>query len=151
MFPKLNGPSAPSRSAINPPSVASLSAITPSCLSSSSSPRPSLGSTCSYANGISTTMSPRTIITGTTANYSTHCRVPIGAYCEVHNESNPSNTETPCTSYNIALNPTGNLQGSYRFLSLDTGKRILRRCWTELSITNAVIARVHACPCQTNI
>ena len=74
--------------------------------------------------------------------------MPIGAYCKVHNENNPSNTEKPRTSYAIALNPTANLQGSYRFLSLATGKSISRRRWTELPITelpitNDVIARVH--------
>ena len=41
------------------------------------------------------------------------------------------------------MNPTGNLQGSYRFLSLATGKCIRRRKWTELPITDEVIARVH--------
>ena len=66
---------------------------------------------------------PQTILTGTTADYATHCHVPIGAYCKVHNENDLSNTKTPCTtSYAIALNPTRNLQGSYHFLSLTTGK-----------------------------
>ena len=41
------------------------------------------------------------------------------------------------------MNPTGNLQGSYRFLSLATGKCIKRCKWTELPITDDVIARVH--------
>jgi hypothetical protein len=95
-------------------------------------------------DGISDTMSPRTIVTNTTADYATHCRVPMGAYCEVHNENDPSNTETPHTSPAISLNPTGNLQGSYRFLSLDSGKRISRRRWTELPIiTEAVITLVN--------
>jgi hypothetical protein len=95
-------------------------------------------------DGISKTMSPRNIIIGTMANYDLHCRVPFGAYCEVHNVNDPSNTgEKPRTSAAIALNPTGNLQGSYHFLSLVTGKPINRRRWTELPITDAIIARVH--------
>jgi hypothetical protein len=69
-------------------------------------------------------MSPRTIVTGATANYATRCRFPIGAYCEIHNENDPSNTEKPRTSRAIALNPTGNLQGSYHFLSLDSGRLV---------------------------
>ena len=96
-----------------------------------------------HNDGISPTMSPRTIVTGMIANYDIHCRVPIGAYCEVHNENNPSNTETPRTSGAIALTPTGNLQGGYWFLSLVTGKRISRRRWTELPITDDAIQRVH--------
>ena len=96
-----------------------------------------------HADGVSATISPRTIVTGITANYATQCRVPIGAYCEVHNENHPSNTELARTSRAIALNPTGNLQGSYHFLSLDTGKLISRRRWTELPVTDEIIARVH--------
>ena len=56
----------------------------------------------------------------------------------------PSNTEAPHASYAIALNPTGNLKISYRFLSLDTGERISRRCWTELPITVVVLAGAQA-------
>jgi hypothetical protein len=96
-----------------------------------------------HADGVSKTMSPQNIIIGTMANYDLHCRVPFGAYCEVHNINDPSNTEKPRTSAAIALNPTGNLQGSYHFLSLVTGKRINRRRWTQLPITDAIIARVH--------
>jgi hypothetical protein len=97
-----------------------------------------------HADSISKTMSPRTIVTGVTPDFATHCRVPIGACCEAQNENDPSNTETPRTSHTIALGPTGNLQGSYRFLSLDTGKRVSRRCWTKLPITDDIIARLHA-------
>jgi hypothetical protein len=97
-----------------------------------------------HDDGVSTTMSPRTLLTGTTADYGTHCRVPIGAYCEVHNENDPINTKTSRTSQAIALNPTGNLQGSYRFPPLDAGKIISRRRWTELPMTDVVIARIHA-------
>jgi hypothetical protein len=96
-----------------------------------------------HANGVSSHMSPRTLLAGITADYNTHCRVPIGEYCEVHNRPDPSNMETPQTSHAIALHPTGNLQGSYHFLSLDTGKCVSRRRWTELPITDVVIARAH--------
>jgi Reverse transcriptase (RNA-dependent DNA polymerase) len=97
-----------------------------------------------HADGVSETMSPRTIMTGVRAKFTTHCRVLFGAYCEVHNENDPSNTMRPRTSSAIALNPTGNLQGSYYFMSLATGKRISRRRWTELPYTQEVIDRVHA-------
>jgi hypothetical protein len=100
-----------------------------------------------HADGVSETMSPRTILTGVIPDYAVHCRVLIGAYCEVHNENDPSNTETPRTSPVIAIDPTGNLQGSYCFLSLATGKCVKRRKWTELPITDDVIARVHELAC----
>jgi hypothetical protein len=44
------------------------------------------------SSGISQTYSPRTIMTGTTLDYKTHCRLPFGAYVETHEENKPSNT-----------------------------------------------------------
>ena len=80
------------------------------------------------ADGVSATISPQTILNAITPDYAIHCRVAIGAYCEVHNENDPSDTEKLRTSPAIAMNPTSNLQGSYRFLvSLATRKCIKHR------------------------
>ena len=97
-----------------------------------------------HPDGVLEVLSPRAIVTGIQADFNTHCRVPIGAYCEVHDEPNPTNTETERTTTAIALGPTTNLQGSYYFMSLQTGQRISRRSWTEKPATPAVIERVHA-------
>jgi hypothetical protein len=43
----------------------------------------------------------------------------------------------------IYLGPTGNIQGSYKFLNLRTGKRIPRRRWTSLPMPQEVIDRVN--------
>jgi hypothetical protein len=96
-----------------------------------------------HPDGVSDTITSQTIMTGIKVKFATHCRVPFGAYGEVHNENDPSNTTLPRTSKAIALNPTGNLQGSYYFMSLATGKRISRRRWTELPVTEEIIERVH--------
>lgn len=50
----------------------------------------------------------------------------------------------PRTTGAIALQPTGNLQGGYRFLNLNTGKIIARQHFTPIPMTEKVIARVHA-------
>jgi hypothetical protein len=42
--------------------------------------------------GVSDTYSPRTIMTGTSLDYSKHCKVPLGAYVETHEENSPTNT-----------------------------------------------------------
>jgi hypothetical protein len=42
----------------------------------------------------------------------------------------------------ICLGPTGNLQGSYYFFSLITGKITKRRHWDELRVPQSVIDRV---------
>jgi len=49
----------------------------------------------------------------------------------------------PRTSGAIALRPTGNAQGSYYFLSLQSGKRIVRNNWTVLPMPAEVIATMH--------
>jgi hypothetical protein len=41
------------------------------------------------------------------------------------------------------MGPSGNLSGGQRFLTLDTGKMIVRNCWNELPIPLAVIDRVN--------
>jgi hypothetical protein len=40
------------------------------------------------------------------------------------------------------MRPTGNLQESYKFLSLATGKKVTRRKFTEMPVTEAVIKQV---------
>ena len=47
------------------------------------------------------------------------------------------------TSGAIALRPSGNEQGGHYFLSLHTGKRILRNHWTVLPMSNDVVDAVH--------
>ncbi len=63
-----------------------------------------------------------------------HCRVPFGAYCEVHVE--------PRKKWGICFRPTGNTQGSYKFLSLSTGKKVMRRKFTEMPMTDSVIKMI---------
>ena len=38
----------------------------------------------------------------------------------------------------------GNMQGSYKFLSLATGKKVTQRKFTEMPITNSVIRRINS-------
>jgi hypothetical protein len=40
------------------------------------------------------------------------------------------------------MGPTGNLQGSNKFLSLATGKKVTRRKFTEMPVTDTVIKQV---------
>jgi len=37
-----------------------------------------------HKSGIHPTLSPRTIVTGTTINYDKHCRIPFRTYVQVH-------------------------------------------------------------------
>jgi hypothetical protein len=51
-------------------------------------------------------------------------------------------TLEPRTKWAICMGPTGNLQGSYKFLSLATGKKVTCRKFTEMPVTEAVIKHV---------
>ena len=95
-------------------------------------------------DGISSTISPRTLLTGVKMDYTRDCRIEVGAYAQVHDDIDPTNpTEKPRTTGAIALEHSGNLQGGYKFLSLNTGRVIDCRNFTILPVTSDVICRVH--------
>jgi hypothetical protein len=68
----------------------------------------------------------------------------FGSYVQLFEDNTPSNTTTSCNTGAIVLNPTGNAQVNYFFMSLVTGKRLSRHQWTEIPMTNAVISAVEA-------
>ena len=78
-------------------------------------------------NGVSTIMCPHMIVTRNPGeDYEVECRIEFGAYTQVHDENDLSNATTARTNESIAMNPTGNEQGAFNFLSLLTGKRLSR-------------------------
>jgi len=87
--------------------------------------------------------SPRDLVCGEQVlNYKTVCRIPFGAYAQVHDDQNVTNTMASRTTGAISLGSTGDIQGTYRFMSLRTGDIIVRRTWTELPIPSEVIDRM---------
>jgi len=87
--------------------------------------------------------SPRDLIFGEKKlNYKTLCRIPFGAYAQVHDDQSVTNTMESRTTGAISLGGTGNIQGTYKFLSLRSGEIIVRRTWTELPVPRDVIERV---------
>ena len=97
---------------------------------------------CPHKLGISQTVSPRTIITGKTIDYTSHCKIEFGQYVQTH-EKNDSSME-PRTIGAIALRPTGNEQGGYYFYSLFSGKKIHGTHWTDVPMPEDVKDRLHA-------
>jgi hypothetical protein len=94
-------------------------------------------------SGISSTFSPCKLLVWWKLDYKKHCRVLPGMYCEVHNEPSPLNKMTPRTHEAIALGPTGNLQGSMKFYSLNTGRVLKRRLFTPIPMPDRIIAKVN--------
>ena len=68
-------------------------------------------------------------------------KVKYGDYAQVFKET--TNNMSEHTVGAIALYSTGNVQSSWYFLSLATGKRFTGYQWTVLPITSDVITQVH--------
>jgi hypothetical protein len=78
---------------------------------------------------VSDTLSPNTIISGETLDFKKHLSLHIGQYCQVHEEETPRNSQVDRTKGAISLGPSGNLQGGFKFMALNYGKKIVRRSW----------------------
>lgn len=85
-------------------------------------------------DSVSTTLSPRTIVWGDSPDFNVDCRSKFGSYCEVYESRTSTNSTAARTVEAIALYPSGNSQGGYRFLLLNTGRLVTRNQWTKLPI-----------------
>jgi hypothetical protein len=103
-------------------------------------------------SGISDEYSPRELILHRRIDYNKHCRLPFWAYVEAHDDptiTNDSRPRTPTPA--IALGPTGNAQGTYKFLSLTTGKKIKQQEWTEYpAVPDSIIKKVQQLAARDN-
>ncbi|KAL7461201.1 hypothetical protein ACHAXS_001624, partial [Conticribra weissflogii] len=93
-------------------------------------------------NGVSSEYSPREVVVRQRLSYRKHCRVPFGAYCEVFEDRGRTNTMESRTRGAISLGPTGNLQGTYKFMCLTTRNVIKRRQFHELPMPASVIRKL---------
>jgi hypothetical protein len=93
-------------------------------------------------SGVSANLSPRELVIRHKLDFKKHCRAQFGSYCEVHDEPVPTNSMMSRTTPAIVLGPTGNLQGTYKFFSLTTGKKLKRRQFLPYPMPDSVIARV---------
>jgi hypothetical protein len=94
--------------------------------------------------GVSKNLSPKTIMSGKTLDYKKNMSLKIGQYCQEHEEDNPRNSQIAWTKGTISLGPSGNLQGGFKFIALNTGKKIVRCSWDVIPMPDLVIARVNA-------
>jgi hypothetical protein len=94
--------------------------------------------------GISTEFSPREIVLRRALDVSLHAQWPFGAYGEAYDDPTPNHTNTmqERTKSCINLGPTGNFQGTHKFLNLETGEVIKRMRFTEIPMPDSAIARV---------
>ncbi len=93
---------------------------------------------------VSETLSPREIVMRHKLDFAKHCRALFGSYCKTHDEPVPMNTMITQWTPAIVLGPTGNLQGTYKFFSLETGKKMKCRKFTACPMPDLVIKKVEA-------
>jgi hypothetical protein len=94
--------------------------------------------------GVSDTLSLKTIMSGETLNYKKHLSLQIGQYCQVHEEDHPRNSRLASTKGSISLGQRRNLQGGFKFMALNTGKKFVRRSWDVIPMPDIAIARGNA-------
>ena len=82
-------------------------------------------------------------MTGESLDFKKHLKLQFGQYCQVHEDETVTNTQRPRTAGAISMGPSGNTQGGFKFLSLKTGKKLVRRNWDALPMPDSVIARVN--------
>ena len=89
-------------------------------------------------------MSPSSMVLGTCKpDYEEIKKLNFGDYVQANQPLNITNDNKARTVGAIALHPSGNLQGSWYFLSLASGERLHRYQWNVLPINIEVINRVH--------
>ena len=93
-------------------------------------------------DGVSSTISPATIITGRPPTNLAHLHLNFGDYVHLTVETLPYNSMKPRITPCIALRPTLNSQYSYYFMDLHTGCRRHGCTWQHLPITADVITTV---------
>jgi hypothetical protein len=93
--------------------------------------------------GVSDTLSPKTIMSGETLYFKKHLSLQIGQYCQVHEEYTPRNSQVARTKGAISLGPSVNLQGGFKFIALNSGKKIVRRSWDVIPMPDVIINRVN--------
>jgi hypothetical protein len=97
----------------------------------------------STKGGVSDTLSPKTIMSGETLDFKKHLSLQIGQHCQVHEEYTPRNSQAARTKGAISLGPSGNLQGGFKFMALNSGKKIMRCSWDVIPLLDVAITRVN--------
>jgi hypothetical protein len=62
----------------------------------------------------------------------------------VHEEDNPRNSQIARTKGAISLGSRGNLQGGFKFMFLNSGKKIVHHSWDIINMPDLAIDRVNS-------
>jgi hypothetical protein len=93
-------------------------------------------------HGVSDVYSPQELLLRTQLDVDVHAKASFGSYCEAYSRPTQTNSQEERTTSCICLGPTGNFQGTYKFLNLETGQVIKCSELTELPMPDSVIRKV---------
>ena len=94
--------------------------------------------------GVSKHFSPRTIMSQRNLYFEKDCAHPYGAYMQVRNDTEPTNTNAPRMLDAIYLPLLDNIQGGHELMHLATGDLIRRRKVTKIPTSDRVIKAVES-------
>ena len=95
-------------------------------------------------NGILTEFSPREIVLRWQLSTKLHCQAHFGSYCLMYDEPTITNTQEARGRDSICLGPTGNRQGTYKFLDLGTKRVVKRKPFKEFHMPDQIKRQVEA-------
>jgi hypothetical protein len=98
----------------------------------------------SNKGGVSDNLSPKTNMSGKKLDFNKHLSLHMRQYFQVHEEQTHRNSQIARTKEEISLGPSGNLQGGFKFMALNSGNKIVRRSWNVIPMPDIIIARVNA-------
>ena len=91
------------------------------------------------SQGVSQQYSPRELVLRWQLSFQKHCQAPFGSYCTVYHDPDVTNDMTERCFEGINLGPTGNMQGTHKFLCLSSGNVLKRRQFKERPMPDSVI------------
>jgi hypothetical protein len=93
-------------------------------------------------SGLSANLLPRKLVLRHKLDFKKHCKALFGSYCEARDEPDRTNTMAARSIPAIVLGPMGNLQETYKFLNLTTGKKVKRGLFTAYPIPDLIVKKV---------
>ena len=88
---------------------------------------------------ISKVYSPRDIVYENKLEFKIHCRMELGDYAKVNDDPSPTNSMKSRARIVLGLEPQVNIQCSYKFLGMTTGKKLKKRAWKPMPMPDTII------------
>ena len=84
-------------------------------------------------------------------DFEKHCKLPFGAYTKAHGNpihTNLTNSMRIHQCMCLELTSSGDFQGNYKFLNLNTGSVVKRKQFKDMSASDGIIQQVKALACH---